>query len=305
MTKLTDGPIDVTRELLDSWPLPSGGGSKYDRGQVVVVGGAMRSPGAAMLAGRAALRVGCGRLTLAVGQSVAAHVGTALPESGVAPLAETSDGHVRGAGILAARSDLGSADVVLVGPGLDDADETMTMLGHLPLLLNDTAIVVLDAFALGAIAKDRDLAVPFRGRLVVTPNSSEAALLLGRDPNDGGDDDVDDARTIASSFDAVVSYSSVVAAPGQTPWTIAAGNAGLGTSGSGDTLAGAITGIAGRGATISQAVVWATWVHSAAGDSLSQRVGPLGYLASEIADEFPRILASANPGTAASSGGAR
>ncbi|RIJ51487.1 NAD(P)H-hydrate dehydratase, partial [Clavibacter lycopersici] len=65
-----DGPAEVvTPAALREWALPQATGSKYGRGQVVVVGGALRSPGAAMISGLAALRVGAGRLTLAVGAS--------------------------------------------------------------------------------------------------------------------------------------------------------------------------------------------------------------------------------------------
>ena len=67
----------VDADALLAWPLPAGEGSKYERGQVLVIGGGPTAPGAAMLAGEAALRVGAGRLTLAVAQSVAVSVATA------------------------------------------------------------------------------------------------------------------------------------------------------------------------------------------------------------------------------------
>ncbi|MDQ1597244.1 MAG: ADP-dependent NAD(P)H-hydrate dehydratase, partial [Microbacteriaceae bacterium] len=110
-------PVTVTANLLREWPLPAAADSKYGRGQVVIVGGASRSPGAAMLAGVAALRVGAGRLTLAIGGSVAAQVAVAVPECGVIPLDETSDGHVSGSAIERAGSDLANADIVVIGPG--------------------------------------------------------------------------------------------------------------------------------------------------------------------------------------------
>ena len=55
----------VTPALLRAWPLPDGGSGKDDRGSVLVIGGARKTPGAALLAGVAALRAGAGRLTLA------------------------------------------------------------------------------------------------------------------------------------------------------------------------------------------------------------------------------------------------
>ncbi|WP_317231731.1 NAD(P)H-hydrate dehydratase [Clavibacter capsici] len=285
---VSDGPAEVvTPAGLRDWALPAATGSKYGRGQVVVVGGALRSPGAAMISGLAALRVGAGRLTLAVGASVASTVAVAVPESGVVPLPETADGHVRGDGIRDAADDIASADAVLVGPGLDDPDEAERMVALLPTIVGDDAVVVLDAFALGVLPACREAAARLAGRLVLTPNSSEAARLLDRE---AGDDSVADAREIARGYAAVVSMSGVVAAPDGRAWTIGAGGSGLGTSGSGDVLGGAITGLCARGADPAQAAVWATHAHAAAGDRLAVQVGPLGYLASELLLELPRVL---------------
>ena len=73
----------LTPAGLRDWPLPVPDGDKDSRGRVLVIGGARSAPGAAMLAGQAALRVGAGVLTLAVGQSVAGPVAAAVPEAGV------------------------------------------------------------------------------------------------------------------------------------------------------------------------------------------------------------------------------
>jgi ADP-dependent NAD(P)H-hydrate dehydratase len=283
-------PTSVTRELLAGWPLPEAGDSKYGRGQLVVVGGALRSPGAAILSGLAALRVGAGRLTLAIGASVAPHVAVAVPESGVVPLDETPDGSVSGFGLAAASDDLGAADVVMLGPGLDEADEALVMVRELHRFVGDDSIVVLDAFGLGVVPKIPGLPEQLGGRLVLTPNKFEAALLLERE----NDDDLDldrDIPEIARRYGAVVTCFGVVADPDGQVWHIEAHEPGLGTSGSGDVLAGAIAGLCARGATPQQATVWATFMHVAAGRKLGARIAPLGYLASELLLELPGVLA--------------
>ena len=66
--------------------------------------------------------------------------------------------------------------------------------------------------------------------------------------------------------------------------------AGTGTSGSGDVLAGAVTGLLARGADAAQAACWATFLHSTAGDRLAARVGRLGFLARELVDQLPVVL---------------
>ena len=273
--------VDVDAGTLRDWPLPEPDESKYGRGQVVVVGGALRAPGAATLAGVAALRVGAGRLTLAVGESVAAHVAVATPESGVVPLDETPGGGVSGFSLPAASDDLRRADSVLLGPGLDNAGEAEVMLRELPRYLDADTVVVLDAFGLGVVPKVPDVAGALGGRLVLTPNKVEAALLLEREL---GDLEAD-LMEIARRYRAVVSCSGVVAAPGGELWIVGTGGPGLGTSGSGDVLAGAIAGMAARGLPAERAAVWASWAHASAGDRLTERQG-LGFLAGDLAQEL-------------------
>ena len=272
----------VTPELLRSWPLPAPGESKHARGDVVVVGGAERSPGAVMLAGAAALRVGAGRLTLAVDERVATAVAVAVPECGVVPLRRWS--------LASAADDLGGADVVLFGPGLDDARQAGRMLRSLVDLVPADATVVLDAYALGVAPRVQQLE-QLRGRLVFTPNTEEAARLLERDSEGMGQDDLPEAVSeIASRYGAVVTCFGVVGHPDGRRWLVEEGGPGLATSGSGDVLAGAIAGLAARGADPAQAAVWGTHAHAAAGDRLAVAVGPLGYLASELLPELPRVL---------------
>ncbi|SEQ27408.1 NAD(P)H-hydrate dehydratase [Microlunatus flavus] len=277
---------DLTPTLLREWSLPSVGDSKYSRGQVLVVGGAARTPGAAQLAGLAALRVGAGHLTLAVADAVATAMAVATPEAGVIGLPQDGKGSVTGEGVGLLEDDLGSADVVVIGPGLDDAELTADLLkGALPLLGDDTWLV-LDAYALGVLPGMKDAVAPFAGRLVLTPNSSEGGRLLGRDL----DDLEADVPEIARTYGAVVSCQTLVADPDGACWRTGAGQIGLATSGSGDVLAGAVAGLLARGTEPLQAVCWASHTHAAAGDRLAAAVGRLGFLASELLAELPRVL---------------
>ena len=75
-------------------------------------------------------------------------------------------------------------------------------------------------------------------------------------------------------------------------WLHKGGDAGLATSGSGDTLAGFIGGLAARGADALDATLWGIRLHALAGAALAKRHGPLGYLARELAGEVPNAMAS-------------
>jgi hydroxyethylthiazole kinase-like uncharacterized protein yjeF len=302
----SDGPpaTPVTPSLLRGWPLPSAGEDKYSRGAVMVIGGARATPGAALLAGIAALRAGAGRLTMAVAESVATQLAVSFPEAGVIGLPETKDGSVRGSGLDPLYGDLESADAVLIGPGLDDADRTEDLLRILLEADHDGgstggesgtggATVILDAYALGCLPRLGEALQPWHGRLILTPNPKEAEILLGREV-----DKLESAvREIAGEYQAVVSCQGFIARPpgGEAPegpelWEITTGYGGLGTSGSGDVLAGAIAGLRARGASDAQAACWGTHLHAAAADRLASRMGPLGFLARELTDELPALM---------------
>lgn len=274
----------TTPDTLPKLPAPAP--SKRQRGDVLVVGGAAKTPGAVALTGLAVLRVGAGRLTVAVAETVAAPLAVAFPEAGVIGLPQNRAGSVTGGAVTALEGQL-DVDCVVVGPGLDDAEEAHELLERLVPLTGDETVVLLDAFALGALANDQDVCRPLEGRLLLTPNSTETEILLGHDAGD----ETDDLPELADRYRAVVCGSGYVAEPGGRLRRIEAGNPGLATSGSGDVLAGAIAGLVARGVELGDAACWATWLHATAGDRLAERIGPVGFLARELADELPRLLA--------------
>ncbi|SFR92409.1 yjeF C-terminal region, hydroxyethylthiazole kinase-related [Microbacterium sp. cf046] len=271
----------VTGALLKGWGLPDPGDSKKSRGQVIVVGGSRRSPGAVLLAGESALRVGAGRLGLVVPGSIDAHLGVMIPEAAVFALPEAVGEELD----PAVREELATADAVLFGPGFDDAEQTHASLRQ--ITAGDIGCLVLDAFALGILPDFPRSRLP--RVLILNPNEEEAAILLGRDL---GGDRVAEVSEIARRFDAVVNCYGTIATPAGRAWVVRAGGPGLGTSGSGDVLAGAITGFAARGVDPVRAAVWGSWTHAQAGDRLTKREG-IGFLARDLATELTSTLADA------------
>ena len=266
----------ITERLLRDWPLPALAGSgKKSRGDVWVIGGARGTPGAAMLAGLAALRVGAGRLTVAVAESVATAVAVAVPESGVHALPETLGGSVRGevSDDLAER--LAGCDALLVGSGLDDAPHSAALVEALLPVVSENTTIVLDAFALGILPDVSQVADKWAGRLILTPNTEELERLL--ESSAGALDDPTElsaaVRTAAQRYGAVITCHNVIADPKGSIWKASPNCIGLGTSGSGDVLGGIVLGLLGRGADPAQAACWATHLHLTAGHRLAAKVG--------------------------------
>jgi ADP-dependent NAD(P)H-hydrate dehydratase len=269
----------ITPYLLREWPLPEPGGDKKSRGTVLVVGGSRTTPGAVLLAGVSALRAGAGRLQLAVESSTATALSIAVPEAKVIGLPD----HEQLAELAA------EADVLAVGPGLDDIEETTRLLHEVLDVAAKDAAFVLDAYALGALSKQPDLLRDRPNQVVLTPNLTEAGILLGRDP---GDDLAAEARALADRYQAVVTLYGHIAAPDGRGWREESGDAGLGTSGSGDVRAGIVAGLLGRGCEPAQAACWGAFAHAVSGQRLAPRFGRTGFLARELVDEVAYTLAT-------------
>ena len=287
---------EVTRALLRRMPLPrpDAEGDKDSRGRVLAVGGSAETPGAILLAGVAALRAGAGKLQLASVKSVAAALGVAVPESLVVALPETRGGEISGdAGADSIRERISSVDALLIGPGMTSERAARALVRGVVRRLGDEATLVLDASAVTALHDDDDALLELHGRAVLTPHAGEMATLLGVEKDDVESNPAEMARDAAARFGAVVALKgpeSWIAEPDGTLYHYAGGSVGLATSGSGDTLAGIIAGLAARGASAVQSAIWGAYLHGAAGEVLARRIGPIGYLARELLDEVPGAM---------------
>ena len=281
-------PELVTPELLRGWPLPDPASSKRARGQVIVVGGAAGTPGGAALSGLAALRVGAGHVQLGVAASVAASLAVSFPESGVIGLTETASGSIKGSAAAERCAEVvAGADAVLLGPGLDDADETADLVGALLPHLGDETALVLDAYALGVLPGLRDRLAGRSLRPVLTPNAEELGRLLELDC----EPDQDDVSEAAERYSSCVTAQGMIADGVGGNWRVPSGHPGLATAGSGDVLAGLVVGLLARAVEPEQAACWATYLHSMAGERLASSIGRVGFLARELVDQVPLVLA--------------
>jgi hydroxyethylthiazole kinase-like uncharacterized protein yjeF len=285
-------PTRVTTGLLRGWPLPEPGSGKEDRGVVLVVGGNRGTPGAVILSGEAALRVGGGKLQVGTAARTSAQVGLALPEALVAGLPQDDSGDLA---LEAADEVVGlakGAGAVLLGPGLMDPDAAAGLLAAVVPELSGP--VVVDALGSAYVTGRPDGLHHLRGNCVMTVNPTELARTLRVDDDEVERDPVTATVRLAEQARSVVlcgGTRKIVATPDGDTWQVLEGNPGLGIAGSGDVQAGFVTGLLARGAEPAQAAVWGGYLHAVAGDRLAEEVGPLGFLARELPALAPRLLA--------------
>lgn len=287
-------PIELDDAALRAWPLPrpSPDDDKEARGRVLVIAGSTEVPGAAVLAGEAALRAGAGKLVVATPASIAHLVAQQLPEARVIALAQDDDGALRPEGVESLDQILPQARSVLAGPGLVAGASTLRFTQALLGRLNGQ-LLLLDAAAMDVVRQGSKAVLPFAGHVGMTPHAGEMAHLGGQQKKDIEADPGERARDAARTWGAVVALKggcTWIAAPDGRLWRHAHGNPGLATSGSGDVLAGLVAGLMARGAPVEQALAWAVALHARAAQRLAARIGPLGFLARELAAEIPSLM---------------
>lgn len=245
-------------------------------GSIGVFGGSKGMLGAALLAGRAALKLGSGKVYLGLLDSGAPGVDPIQPE-----LMLRRPETLLNAGLTA----------LACGPGMGRSHEAIVLLEkacalNLPL--------VLDADALNLVATEGDLQValalraPLAAPTLFTPHPAEAARLLDTETSAIQADRIGAALEISAHFNAIVALKgcgTVIAAPDGRWFINTTGNAGLASGGTGDVLTGFVAALLAQGWPGLEAMLAAVHLHGAAADDLVVRGhGPVGLTASELID---------------------
>lgn len=252
---------------------------KGDYGSVGVIGGDHGMVGAALLAGRAALKLGAGRVYLGLLAGDAPLLDAGQPEL----MLRSADEVLK----------LGHLSTLAIGPGLGQMPDAAFYLGW---ALESSLPLVLDADALNLIAADRHLADLLKRRktaTLLTPHPAEAARLLGSSTREVQNDRVAAALALAKTFGSFVvlkGTGSICAAPDGT-WQInTSGNPGMASAGMGDVLTGMVAALLSQGVEPRTALLAGVCLHGAAADrAVSSGTGPIGLTASETI-EIARAL---------------
>ncbi len=251
---------------------------KGEHGHVLCIGGEVGMGGAVRLCAEAALRTGAGLASVATRSAGVAALVAARPEA--------MTHAVEDAAALAPL--LERASVLAVGPGLGQGDWGRALFAA---ALASGRPAVLDADALNLLAREPH-PVP---QAILTPHPGEAARLLGIDTAAVQADRYGAADALARAYQAVVvlkGAGTIVAAPGETPAVIAAGNPGMATGGMGDVLSGVIAALQAQRLPAYRAAVAGALLHAAAGDAAARVGGERGLLPSDL---FPHLRRMANP----------
>lgn len=260
-------------------------GHKGDYGKLLLLCGSEGFTGAAALAAMGALRCGAGLVYLGVPRSIYAIEAVKLTEPVVFPLPD-ADGKLSCDAVADVLKRLSGMDAVLTGPGLGQSEGTLAVLRA--VLENFEGSVVVDADGINLLRRHKDLVRGRTSPTILTPHDGEFRRLGGVI----SEDRAASAAALAKELGAIVLLKGheTVITDGAVCYINRTGNPGMAVGGSGDVLAGMITGLLGQQLPPLAAAACGAWLHGAAGDICEKEIGQYGMLPSDLLNVLPRLL---------------
>jgi len=258
---------------------------KGQHGHVLVVGGNYGMPGAVILAARAALRSGAGRVSVVTRELHVPAIAAACPE---AMVHASTDGSLQGERLEALVTGVSHA---VIGPGLGRDAWAQRLLAE---VLELEKPMVIDADAINILAEkcSVDKHVSISAPHVMTPHPGEAARLLSNElnitPADVQSDRFAAVQTLYEMLGGVIVLkgSGSIVFDGETLAVCPLGNAAMAVAGMGDVLSGVIAALAAQGLSLSEAASAGVYLHAKAGDLASDGISR-GMLATDVIEELP------------------
>ena len=272
---------------------------KGDYGRALLIVGSSAYPGAAALATRACAKSSVGLLTAAVDPSIKPAIAAAVPESTFLDLPDLADGDIdAGQAVDLLLPSLRRVDAVLIGSGMGISDGNRKLLEKLFAIRDDwrDTVAVLDADALTMMAASGYWDA-LDSNVIVTPHPGEMSRMLGTDIETVEADRLSAVRRAANLVGgvAVLKGASTLIADVEGRLRVnMRPNSGLARGGTGDVLAGLITGLAAQMDPFDAASL-GVYLHGIAGELARSEVGEYGLTASDVVDKIPaafRQLAS-------------
>jgi hydroxyethylthiazole kinase-like uncharacterized protein yjeF len=275
--------------LLPARPLNA---NKGTFGKALVIAGSINYIGAAYLACSGAMRVGTGLVTLATTGTVQSIVASKLAEATYLPLPETKRGIVSVEAADIIRRECAQYNALLVGCGIAQDPSSAEFIVSL-LFKPGLPPLVLDADALNILAGIPDWWQKIPDNTLLTPHPGEFSRLSGLSIEKVQSDRLTAARKFAAAWRKTVVLKgafTVIAAPDGHCRVSPFANPGLASAGTGDVLAGIITGLAAQGLNLFDAASLGVSLHGAAGEKIRNEIGDTGMLASDLLPALPAVI---------------
>ncbi len=255
---------------------------KGDYGRLLIVGGSEGMTGAPCMSAMAALRCGCGLVTVACPGELNPIFEIKLTEAMTLPVTSES-GNFGESAWIEIKDAVNSSDCVLIGPGMAVNSNTKCLMEN--IIKNSQTPLVIDAGGLGAISHNTYILKEASCPVIITPHVGEFSRLSKDCIEDILKDRHKKALEFSKEYGCTVilkSHETVVATPKGDIFTNTLGNPGMATGGSGDVLAGAVASFCSAGTSPVSASLAGVFFHSAAGDMAALKYGEYSLIATDI-----------------------
>lgn len=259
-------------------------------GKVLAICGSAEYTGAAYLSATAALKSGCGLVTLGVPQSISGIMAQKLTEVITMPLGDIN-GKLSAGCIPLIADAIKECSSIICGCGLGQSDDITEAVMH--IISESKKPIVLDADGINAIAGHKDILKKKNCDIIITPHIGEMSRLTGRKTEYIMNNFMPVAKDFAREYNVITvlkGANTVIALPDGKIYINTKGNSGMATAGSGDVLAGIIGSFVAQGLPPWQAAVSGVYIHSSAGDMAAKKLGEHGMIAGDILDNIPYVI---------------
>lgn len=268
--------------------------NKGTLGSLLSICGCYGMAGAAIMAGKAALRCGLGLLKTAVPKSIYPICSGSILESVYYPLSETESGAISAENTQFLLEQAENSSAVLIGCGMSVCDDAKTIVNS--FIENCNKPTIIDADALNCIAGNTDILKKAKAQIIITPHPAEMARLIGSSARDVNSDRTNVALSFAREYKVVTllkGAGTVIAAPDGRVLINHTGNSGMATGGSGDVLAGMISSLTAQGGEPFYCAAAGAYLHGLAGDIAAEKLGKISMLPTDMINFIPNAYKAA------------
>jgi len=264
---------------------------KGNYGHLFILSGSLGKTGASVMAGKAALKMGAGLVTIGTPQSCLPIVARAMVELMTEPLPETPKKTFSVEALERSLELLKDKDALLLGPGISTHPSTAEFVKT--LLPRIKVPAVLDADALNILAGKPDLLKSLKKTTVVTPHPGEFARLLNLSTKEVVEKKLELGPKFSQEYGVFLvlkGYRTLICTPDGKTYINPTGNPGMATAGSGDVLSGMIASMIIQEKDPLLAILAAVFVHGLSGDIGAQRIGEKALTAGKLITYLPAAI---------------
>jgi NAD(P)H-hydrate epimerase len=260
-------------------------------GHLFIVSGSFGKTGAAAMAGKAALKMGAGLVTVGTPESCLPIIARSMMELMTESLPETNEKTLSSDALTKILGLLEDKDALMIGPGISTHQSTSQLV--LSLIPKVKVPMVVDADALNILAAKPEILKSLKSPAILTPHPGEFARLLDMSTEDVVKNKLKLVPQFAKEYGIYLvlkGYKTIVATPEGNMFVNPTGNPGMATAGSGDVLSGMIASMIIQEVDLLDAVIAAIYIHGLSGDIGSEKLGEKSLVAGDIMRYLPQAI---------------